>query len=211
MNGIAHYGTFLFAGILLNLTPGNDTLYILSQSIGRGRKAGVYSALGIGTGTIIHTLFAAFGLSLVISQSILLFSVMKYLGAAYLVVLGISMMRTNAAIISDGDSGSMRAGHAKTYRDAVLTNVFNPKVALFFIAFLPQFIDPSYRHAFVPFLALGLTFTFTGTLWCLCLASFASVLAEQLKRRPTFSSLLNKLSGLVLVGLGVRLAFAQSK
>ncbi len=210
MNGIAHYGTFLVAGILLNLTPGNDTLYILSQSVGKGRKSGITSALGIGTGTIVHTLLAAFGLSLVIAQSLVLFSVIKYIGAAYLAYVGIGMLRQKNGMNLDVAASETDGQLAKTYRDAVLTNVFNPKVALFFIAFLPQFVDPSYGHTVVPFLLLGLTFVCTGTLWCLVLATSAARLSHRLKSNSTIASAMTKVSGTVLIGLGVKLALTQA-
>ncbi len=210
ITGIVHYGTFLAAGILLNLTPGNDTIYILTQSIARGRRAGVYSALGIATGTVVHTLLAAFGLSLIVARSLVAFTIIKFIGAAYLVYLGIALLRNTAGISTNLDGERPRDGHGKTYRDAVLTNVSNPKVALFFIAFLPQFIDPLYRHSVLPFLALGLTFTFTGTIWCLILAQFAAVLSSRLRAQPKISAILNKGSGVVLVGLGLKLAVSQA-
>jgi len=208
--GITHYTTFLAAGVLLNLTPGNDTVYILTQSIARGKRAGLYSALGIGTGTVIHTLLAAFGLSLIVARSLLVFTIIKYIGAAYLIYLGVALFRNTSGIVTQPARKNDRVGHGKTYRDAVLTNVSNPKVALFFIAFLPQFIDPLYRHSVLPFLALGLTFVFTGTLWCLILAQFAGVLSSRLRDQPNIAVILNKVSGTVLVGLGLKLALSQA-
>jgi len=211
VSGISNYGAFLLAGVLLNLTPGNDTIYILSQSMARGKRAGIFSALGIGTGSIIHTLLAAFGLSLILSQSIVLFTAVKYLGAAYLVFVGISMFLDRSGVTTEVVQKSVAPGYAKTYRDAVLTNLFNPKVALFFIAFLPQFIDSSYKHTVIPFLTLGFTFTFTGTLWCMVLASFSADLTARLRARRGITSILNKISGTVLVGLGVKLALIRAK
>jgi len=211
MPGIDNYGAFLFAGILLNLTPGNDTIYILSQSIARGRHAGIYSALGIGTGSIVHTLFAAFGLSLLIAQSMILFTVIKYAGVVYLAYVGITMLRGKSALAREAGTLHTGAANTRVYRDAVITNVFNPKVALFFIAFLPQFINPMYRNTVVPFLALGFTFTFTGILWCLVLATFAAGLSARLRAQPKMLSILTKTSGTILLGLGIKLAFAHSK
>ncbi|HEY6952003.1 MAG TPA: LysE family translocator [Bacteroidota bacterium] len=211
MHGIIHYWAFLAAGILLNLTPGNDTMYTLSQSIARGRQAGIYSALGIGTGTIIHTLLAAFGLSLIIAQSVVLFTIIKYAGAAYLIYLGATMLKDKTIVTFTGEQIQPESGHAKTYRDAIITNVFNPKVALFFMAFLPQFIDPSSRGNIVPFLALGFTFVITGTVWCLILATFASGLAARLKSHRTFPAILNRTAGTILIGLGAKLAFTRLK
>ncbi len=211
MFGIMHYGTFLLTGILLNLTPGNDTMYILSHSLARGRQAGVYAALGIGTGITIHTLFAALGLSLLVSQSIVLFTVIKYLGASYLVYLGIRMLLEKSTLEFERHSGNSETHHLRTYRDAILTNVFNPKVALFFLAFLPQFVDPSQRHTVLPFLGLGLTFVCTGTLWGLVLASFSGTLSERFRSQARLSSVLHKLCGGLLIGLGAKLAFTRAR
>ena len=181
MTGINHFETFLMAGVLLNLTPGNDTIFILTKSIGQGRKAGIISALGVGTGCLVHTTLAAFGLSVIISKSILLFNIIKYAGAAYLLFVGYKML-TDKTRLNTGDIAmTKRTDYLKIYRDGIFTNVLNPKVALFFIAFLPQFIDPTIKNAVLPFLILGITFITTGTIWCLTLATFASGIFAKLK------------------------------
>ena len=147
MIGIQHYETFLLAGILLNLTPGNDTIYILSRTIAQGRKAGIMSVLGIATGSLVHTLFAAVGLSVIIAQSPVLFNIIKYAGAAYLFYIGIRMILSKSSVINLQKPEKQK--YNKIYLQAVLTNVLNPKVALFFISFLPQFIDPSYSNHYL--------------------------------------------------------------
>ncbi len=211
MNGILHFETFLIAGILLNLTPGNDTIFILANSLGQGRKAGIVSALGIATGSLVHTVLAAFGLSLIITQSILLFNIIKYAGAVYLVYIGFKMLTDrkhfNAEAISPGSS----VHYLKIYRDAILTNVLNPKVALFFVAFLPQFIDPHLKNSVLPFLLLGFTFITTGTAWCLVLAFFASTIADRLKTNKKMSAWINKVCGLSLIALGIKVALTGRK
>ncbi|HUS02824.1 MAG TPA: LysE family translocator, partial [Chitinophagaceae bacterium] len=176
MLGIQHYETFLLAGILLNLTPGNDTIYILSRTVAQGRKAGVMSVLGIATGSLVHTFFAAVGLSVIIANSTALFNIIKYAGAAYLFYIGIRMIVSKSSIIKLDQPEDEK--YKKIYWQAVLTNVLNPKVALFFISFLPQFIDPTYTDHYLSFIVLGLSFTVTGTLWCLVLALFASVISS---------------------------------
>lgn len=155
MTGIIHFETFILAGILLNLTPGNDTVFILAKSIGQGKKAGIISALGIGTGSIFHTVLAAFGLSIIIAKSILLFNIIKFAGAAYLLYIGYKMLTDNSQLKTDGVISSSSVDYWKIYRDGIFTNVLNPKVALFFIAFLPQFIDPTFQNTILPFLTLG--------------------------------------------------------
>ncbi len=211
MTGIVHFETFLLAGILLNLTPGNDTIFILVKSIGQGKKAGIVSALGITTGGFGHTMLAAFGLSVIIAKSILLFNIIKYLGAAYLLYLGYQMLTNKTPLNVDGNIETRSADYLKIYRDGFLTNILNPKVALFFIAFLPQFIDPTYRHTVVPFLLLGATFITTGTIWCMILALFASGIFAKLKSNRKVSSFINKLCGITLVALGIKIALTDRK
>ena len=141
MPGIIHFETFLITGILLNLTPGNDTIFILSRSIAMGKKAGIVSVLGIATGSLIHTTLAAFGLSIIIAKSILIFDIVKYAGAAYLVYVGIKMLADRSRLNFNPEK-TARINWKIIYRDAVLTNVLNPKVAMFFIAFLHSSLIP---------------------------------------------------------------------
>jgi RhtB (resistance to homoserine/threonine) family protein len=211
MTGIVHFETFLLAGILLNLTPGNDTIFILVKSIGQGEKAGIVSALGIATGSIGHTMLAAFGLSVIIAKSILLFNIIKYLGAAYLLYMGYQMLTNKTPLNTDGNIETRSADYLKIYRDGFLTNILNPKVALFFIAFLPQFIDPTFRSTVVPFLLLGATFITTGTIWCMILALFASGIFAKLKSNRKVSSFINKLCGITMIGLGIKVALTNRK
>jgi len=212
MFGIIHYETFLLAGILLNLTPGNDTIYVLTRSIGQGRKAGIISVLGIGTGSLVHTILAAFGLSIIIAKSLLLFNIIKYAGAAYLLYLGFKMLKDKIIIADTGEiAASERISYLKTYRDGILTNVLNPKVVLFFMAFLPQFINPSSKSTVLPFLALGGTFVTTGTLWCMVLAVFASAIFGRLKTSRIMTELINKACGITLIGLGIKVALTGRK
>ena len=211
MTGIIHFETFLLTGILLNLTPGNDTIFILTRSIGQGKKAGIISALGIGTGSIIHTILAAFGLSIIIAKSILLFNIIKYAGAAYLLYIGFKMLTQKKPLNTDNTAAERSAGYLKIYRDAIITNVLNPKVALFFIAFLPQFIDPTLKNTVLPFLVLGITFITTGTIWCLILATFASAIFTRLKNNKSVSMYLNRISGITLIGLGIKVALTDRK
>jgi RhtB (resistance to homoserine/threonine) family protein len=211
MAGIIHFETFLIAGILLNLTPGNDTIFILTKSIAQGKKAGIMSVLGIATGSLIHTTLAALGLSIIIAKSVLVFTIVKYAGAAYLLYLGYKMITDRSRFDTNISASPAKTNLLKIYRDAVLTNVLNPKVAMFFIAFLPQFIDPGYQNSIIPFMLLGITFTITGTIWCLVLASFSSFLFAKLRGNQRFSFYLNKICGTVLIGLGIKIALTSRK
>jgi len=209
MFGINQYEAFLLASIALNLTPGNDTIYILSRSIAQGRIAGIMSVLGIATGSLIHTTFAAVGLSIIISKSILLFNIIKYVGAAYLVFIGLKMFFSKQPRLEINNI-SEKEERFKVYYQAVLTNVSNPKVALFFISFLPQFINPIYENPHISFLLLGLTFTITGTIWCFVLANFASYISNGLRKNKLLTVILNKVCGATLIGLGIKVAFSKN-
>ncbi len=211
MTGIIHFETFLLTGILLNLTPGNDTIFILSRSMAQGKKAGFMSAFGIATGSLIHTTLAAFGLSMIIAKSILAFNIIKYAGAIYLLYIGFKMFTDKTPLNTEAAGMKKNIAYLKIYRDAVITNLLNPKVALFFIAFLPQFIDPAARNTILPFLTLGITFTITGTIWCLVLAAFAAAIFTRLKENKKISAYLNKVCGIALIALGIKVAMTDRK
>ena len=205
MFGIHDFGVFLITGFVLNITPGPDTFYILGRSMTQGRSAGIASVLGIATGSLVHTFAAALGLSALLAASASAFLAVKLAGAAYLVYLGCKMLfsRAEAASIPKGFSSS---GFGAIYRQGLLTNVLNPKVALFFLAFMPQFIAADSPSKFAAFVVLGLCFTITGTLWCLCLAWFSSLLGDRLRGGTIFGEILNRAAGALFVFLGIRLA-----
>ena len=208
MFGIHNFGLFLVTGILLNLTPGPDTAYILGRSIAQGREAGISSALGITLGSIFHTCAAALGLSAILATSAWAFVAVKIIGGAYLIFLGIRMLIERGSKLHL-PAHFRRSTSAAAFRQGVLTNILNPKVALFFLAFLPQFIDPASTAKVPAFLALGLTFVTTGTLWCLVLTWFASTLSERLRKNEMVANLLNRAVGGLLVFLGLRLATSR--
>ena len=208
MFGIHDFGLFLAAGILLNLTPGPDTAYILGRSIAQGRGAGVASALGICVGSIFHTCAAALGLSAILATSALAFGAIKLLGGAYLIFLGIKMLFDRRKHLSLPSQFRRRTATA-AFRQGILTNVLNPKVALFFLAFLPQFIDPASNIKVLAFLMLGFAFVTTGTIWCLILAWFASAFSERLRTNETIAQWLSRTAGALFVFLGLRLATAK--
>jgi RhtB (resistance to homoserine/threonine) family protein len=208
MFGIHDFGLFLVAGILLNLTPGPDTVYILGRSIAQGREAGVASALGISVGSIFHTCAAALGLSAILATSALAFGAIKLLGGAYLIFLGIKMIVDRRKRLSLPSHFRRRTTTA-AFRQGVVTNILNPKVALFFLAFLPQFIDPASNAKVLAFLMLGFAFVTTGTIWCLFLAWFASAFSERLRTNEMVGQWLNRTAGALFVFLGLRLATAK--
>lgn len=204
MDEIINFQVFLVAAILLNLTPGTDTIYIVSRSISQGRMAGVYSALGISAGIIVHTLLAAFGLSVILMQSAFLFNVIKIIGAIYLAYLGINMLMAKKMIREQ--KSLPKQSHKKIFLQGMITNVTNPKVALFFLAFLPQFIHTDAGVASpIPFIILGLTFTLTGGIWCLITAYFSSMATSKLRGNAKVETVLNRLTGIVFIAMGIKL------
>jgi threonine/homoserine/homoserine lactone efflux protein len=208
MFGIHDLALFLTAGILLNLTPGPDTLYILGRSIAQGRGAGIASVLGISAGGLVHTVAAALGLSAILAASAAAFVVVKLAGAAYLVYLGVRMLtaRPQSAAVPSKFSSS---GFGVVFRQGLLTNVLNPKVALFFLAFMPQFIAVDSTAKVAAFLTLGACFITTGAIWGLALAWFASTLSARIRGGAGVGAGIRRTVGAVFVLLGVRLALTK--
>jgi threonine/homoserine/homoserine lactone efflux protein len=207
--GIINFRAFLAAGILLNLTPGTDTMYILARSMARGTRAGVFSVLGISTGSLIHTLAAACGLSMLLATSAAAFSILKYCGAVYLIYLGIRALLWPMKTMPGSEREDTETDYRRIYLSGILTNVLNPKVALFFLAFLPQFIDQAYPHTMLSFILLGSTFIMTGTCWCLLLAVYSVKFFRLLQERSNAGNLLGRVSGIVFIGMGIKLAVLQ--
>jgi threonine/homoserine/homoserine lactone efflux protein len=206
--GIHDYWLFVLAGVLLNLTPGQDTFYILGASIAQGRRVGIASALGICSGCVVHTLAAAAGLSAILATSATAFVIVKLAGAAYLIYLGVRYIMTRHHEVAVSPA-TMSRDAWKAFREGVITNVLNPKVALFFLAFLPQFIDRDSPEKIAAFVALGLTFVATGTAWCLFLAVGAASVRRFFAVHPKAFTRLSHFAGALFVLLGLRLAVAE--
>ena len=212
MFGIENYLGFILAAILLNITPGTDSMYIITRSMSQGQTAGFYSVLGITSGILVHTLLAAFGLSVLLASSPLAFTLVKYIGASYLCYLGFKMLTSEkqpllaSSLLDEEDLTTAQAlDRWQIYKQGVITNTLNPKVALFFLAFFPQFIDPSYASSMLSFLVLGLSFATTGFLWCSCLALLTSKFSENLRKNPAIEVILNRISGVIFIGMGIKL------
>ncbi len=211
MLGTVDLGVFVVAGLILNITPGADMLYIASRSAAQGTKAGVIAALGIGAGCLVHILFATFGLSVILASSALAFAVVKYAGAAYLIYLGIMTLLSLRAKEEVKAEIARPLSSGRIFRQAVLINVLNPKVALFFMALLPQFVSPQAAHPALSFLFLGCLFDFNGTIVNVVFAVFSSKIAGRCRQ----SSMLGRLGRTAVAGLfialGLRLALSSQK
>lgn len=208
MFGIINYGMYITSSIILALIPGTDTVFILGQSISNSRKSGIYSALGVCSGILVHTFLAAFGLSIILKNSITAFNIVKSLGALYLVYMGIKSIRSKEdMLISDGEKS--KENLKKSFVQGVISNVLNPKVALFFLAFLPQFVDNENTYGSLPFAILGLTSFMISGIWCVSLSIFASLISKFLKRNKNFGKIINKISGTIFIILGINLLKAK--
>ncbi|MDY7807219.1 LysE family translocator [Burkholderia stagnalis] len=212
MLGITHFGFFLPAVFLLNVTPGPDTAYIIGRSVAQGRGAGLMSALGISAGCCVHALACAFGLTAVLAASATAFTVIKLVGAAYLIYLGVRMLLAKPAA-GAGAAPAAAAVAAKPLRQLFMqgfwTNVLNPKVVLFFVSFFPQFVSADSAHKALAFLTLGAVFVVMSTLWNSMLAWVAGSVTRRFSGKPGVKKWLDRTVGSAFVGLGLKLATSQ--
>lgn len=205
--GAASLGLFIGAALVLLLTPGPAVLYIVARSVEQGRLAGFVSDLGIHSATLVHVCAAALGLSALLASSALAFSIVKYAGAAYLIWLGLKKI-FGGAQLPDLDGKSERHSYARLFRDGFIVNLFNPKTGLFFLAFLPQFVDVSRGHLAMQIVFLGLVFALLGFVSDGCYAFAASAAGSWLKRSRRYLSVERYVSGVLFIGLGVTAALA---
>lgn len=201
MDDITNYYGFILAVILLSITPGADTVFILTKSIAGGYKHGFVSVFGIVCGLFVHTSLAACGLSIILMTSSILFNVVKIAGACYLIYLGIVSLKSNSKFTFNNKHKS--SSFVTIFRQGFFTNILNPKVALFFLALLPQFVKNNATSP-LPFIILGLTFIFIGSLWSLFLV-WASASVSKTLRESKFSFYLNKIAGIIYITLGLNI------
>jgi threonine/homoserine/homoserine lactone efflux protein len=211
MAGTQHLWLFIVSGLLLNITPGPDSLFIMARSATQGWRAGFVACWGIGSGVFVHVFAAALGLSALLATSATAFTVVKIVGAAYLVWIGIGMLRQRggAAETLVVDAAPRAIPYGAIFRQGFLTNVLNPKVALFFLAFVPQFIAPDAPSKPLAFIVLGVIFNINGMLWCHSLALFTAFASRRLKVGAALGRWLNRTMGAVFVALGAKLALAS--
>lgn len=208
--GAANLGLFISAAVVLLVVPGPSVLYIFARSVEQGRLAGFVSILGIHTATLVHVAAAALGLSAILASSALAFSVVKYAGAAYLIWLGLKKIfgRVEA---SDADITLQRQSYARLFRDGFIVNLLNPKTALFFLAFLPQFVEVSAGHVAIQIAVLGLIFILLGFMTDGCYALAAGTAGDWLKRSRGYLKFERYVSGVLFIGLGLTAAFAGNQ
>jgi threonine/homoserine/homoserine lactone efflux protein len=212
MFGIHDFWLFYASALLLNIAPGPDTAYIIGRSLQMGWRGGAAAALGISTGCLVHVLGGAIGLSALLAASSAAFTILKWFGAAYLCYIGVTMLLSRApARSAEGAADRSGASLAKVFWQGALTDILNPKVALFFLAFLPQFVAAEASHKAIAFILLGLIFIFNGTLWCLGVAAFTARTVNRVRKSPRAVLWINRALGGTFVFLGARLAMIQAK
>lgn len=198
---------FIVASLVLIVTPGQDMVLVMSRSVAKGAAAGVATAAGVSVGLVGHTVLATLGLGAILRASEWLFLALKLLGAAYLIYLGVGLLRTkNAELVVQATS---RRSLVRLFLDGALSNVSNPKIAVFYFAFLPQFVLPGAMHPTLSVFALGLLFAALTFLVKGPVGLFAGLLSGWLRARPSVLVWLYRSSGTILIGLGLKLAFER--
>jgi threonine/homoserine/homoserine lactone efflux protein len=212
MLGIHDLWLFIASGLLLNVTPGPDTAYIVGRSVQMGWRSGAAAALGISTGCLVHVVGAAVGLSALLAASSAAFMTVKWLGAAYLAYIGVTMLLSRQRPQAEEQSLASRIVPLRAvFWQGALTNVLNPKVALFFLAFLPQFVATDSPHKAIAFLLLGVIFIANGTLWCLGVAAVAARTAKRVRHASGAVLWINRALGGLFVYLGIRIAMLEAR
>jgi len=207
---VEHFWVFAFTALLLNLTPGNDMLFVMVRSTSQGSKAGIISSLGIMAGCMVHMIAAVAGLSAIIAKSATAFDIIKYIGAAYLIYLGVQSFldKNNSLKI---DLAIPKLSYRKIFWQGVITNVLNPKVALFFLAFLPQFINVKEGNTAMQILFLGVWFNIGGTIVNIIVALLFGKIGKWLGGSPNFIQWQKKITGGILIALGIKVALSSRK
>lgn len=209
MSDFTYWSTFLLAALALNLAPGPDLIYVLSRSVAHGRRIGLASAAGVCTGAFIHVVGAAFGIAALIATSSTAFNVVKYAGAAYLLYLGLRAWLSSGVLGGWETDRDSTAGAFQAFRQGVLTDILNPKVAIFFMAFLPQFLRPDHGSPTMQLIVLGVIVIFIAIAFESALVLVADRTSTVLKRNRVVRIWLDRAFGTVLVGLSLKLATSK--
>ena len=203
----AKFTLFITVSWALILAPGPDMLYVITRGMAHGRRAGILSAIGVICGILVHTTAAALGLTLIFQTSALAFLVIKSLGAIYLICLGVKAWRDKISFSLQKTPSTMSS--KRLFWQGVLSNVLNPKVAIFFLAFLPQFVDRGGSQVTLQLIVLGLTFACLGLGFLTVVGYSSGSIGSWVTRRPQYARLMGRVSGGLLIGLGVRLALTE--
>jgi len=209
---IPHFGLYAVAVLLLNITPGNDFIYVATRALSSGTRGGIISAFGITAGLLIHFLASIFGLSLIVAKSVGVYTIIKYIGAGYLIYLGVKIFFSKPLNPMEISGATARKNSAWIiFRQGFLTNTFNPKVALFFLSFLPQFADSHAANYTLQLAGLSVWFIFSGTIVNIAIALLFGRLRIRMKKFSLFWKWQSKITGTILVMLGLKIALSQKR
>ncbi len=211
MNDISYWCVFFSAALALNLAPGPDLMYVLSRTVAQGTRVGLASAAGVSTGALVHVAAASLGLSAILATSALAFAVVKYVGACYLLYLGIQALRSPGTQFI-GHEGRNKTVHPwQAFRQGIFVDVLNPKVAIFFMAFLPQFVRPGHGAVSLQLMILGLLVIVIAIVVDSSFVLAAARTTRYFRHHPKASLWLDRLLGSIFIGLGIRLALAEHR
>ena len=205
----SNFALFFAASWVLIITPGPDMIYVITRGISQGRKAGMISAIGVTLGILVHTIFAACGLALILRTSALAFLAVKFAGAGYLIYLGVKTLKEKSDFEFNKDR--LKDGIRKIFVQGILSNVLNPKIALFFLAFLPQFVNPEHGSASIQMVYLGLMFALFGIVFLVLLGYFSGGIGLWFSNKQNLAEKIHWFTGSVLIALGLRLAFMERR
>jgi threonine/homoserine/homoserine lactone efflux protein len=206
----ASFAVFLTASVVISITPGPDLTYVFARGLAHGRLAGVISVAGIVSGLIVHTCLVAFGLAALVAGSDLAFDLIRYLGAAYLIWMGVRLIRSRAGLRSDGRAVSASRWSA-WYLQGLVTNLLNPKILLFFLAFLPQFADPAHGSMALQIMLLGAILIGCGLVALLTVALASGAMGSLLARHPLWLKVQNAITGSLMIGLALFLLASERR
>ncbi len=210
MESTSYWILFLTTAFILNITPGPDMIFLVSKTISHGKKAGFATILGLGTGAMVHTLFVSLGISIIIAKSIIVFTLIKYIGAAYLLYLGISTFFYGRITFANIQKSKKEMSFIRSFYQAVIIDISNPKVALFFIAFLPQFYRNNGSTQFSQFMTLGLIIVLIGFIIESIIVMASDKIASVLKTKPIAAKILDNMLGVLFIALGIKLLFEKN-
>ncbi|HLO17427.1 MAG TPA: LysE family translocator [Anaerolineales bacterium] len=203
----AKFALFIGVSWALIIAPGPDMLYVITRGMTHGHRAGILSAIGVVCGILVHTTAAAFGLTLILRTSALAFLLVKFFGATYLLYLGIKAWRDKSTFRLQTSASVAKS--SALFWQGVLSNALNPKIAIFFLAFLPQFVDKGSSHVALQMVILGLTFAGFGLCFLLIVGYFSGAVGRWLMYRPKYAQFFQRLAGGILISLGIRLALTE--
>lgn len=205
--GIQNFWLFALATLMLNLTPGNDMIYVATRSLGNGVRTGIISGLGVSIGILAHTIAAVLGLSALIAQSQFAFTIIKFTGAVYLIYLGFKSFFSTSNSTKEFTK-TQKVSDKQALKQGIITCVLNPKVGIFFLAFLPQFASPTSSSFHMQLLLLGLWFIFSGTLVNILVAVIFGKMGSRLLNKPSYWRWQGKITGSILIALGLKVMFS---